>query len=315
MINNRQNGRRRGRGGQRVGGVPGRPESGNRIDNRARGNASQLHEKYKTLASDAQRQGDRVNTEYYLQFADHYFRVLAESRPRADEQQARARGRDEFDDDFDGDGEDYGQEGESGQPDQYQQPRADDRGRQDGRQVQDERPRQQAPRQDERPRRDERPRQEERPRRDDRVRRDGAQEQRPREDRPRDEQRPRAERAPERGYADADEPVDLALPVDEVANAGDDQFTPHQPGVQEASTPRAADMDAPLPRRRGRPPKVRTQEPVAEAEPAGFDADRLPPSLSISASAEPDSLNGGEAEKPRRRRRLAAEPAEVGPAS
>ncbi|WP_323824732.1 DUF4167 domain-containing protein, partial [Pseudomonas aeruginosa] len=85
LINNRQAGRRRGRGGQQQrssGGNPGRQDTGNRIDNRARGNAAQLLEKYKTLARDAQMQGDRVNVEYYLQFADHYFRVLAETRAR-----------------------------------------------------------------------------------------------------------------------------------------------------------------------------------------------------------------------------------------
>lgn len=90
MINNRQAGRRRGRGGQQQrssggGGNPGRQDTGNRIDNRARGNAAQLLEKYKTLARDAQMQGDRVNVEYYLQFADHYFRVLAETRARFEE--------------------------------------------------------------------------------------------------------------------------------------------------------------------------------------------------------------------------------------
>lgn len=105
MINNRQNGRRRGRGGApRQNG--GNGQSGNRIDNRARGNAAQLHEKYKTLARDAQTQGDRVMTEYYLQFADHYFRVLSENRPRFEEQQQR---RDRFDgpfeDENDGEGE------------------------------------------------------------------------------------------------------------------------------------------------------------------------------------------------------------------
>ena len=106
MINNRQAGRRRGRGGQRSqGGNPGRgPESGNRIDNRARGNAAQLHEKYKTLARDAQMQGDRVNTEYYLQFADHYFRVLAETRSRFEESQPRRGQNDQYDD---GDDEDF----------------------------------------------------------------------------------------------------------------------------------------------------------------------------------------------------------------
>ena len=108
LINNRQNGRRRGRGGQRSqGGNPGRgTDNGNRIDNRARGNAAQLLEKYKTLARDAQMQGDRVNTEYYLQFADHYFRVLAETRSRFEENQPRGRQNEAFDsdegDDFDG---------------------------------------------------------------------------------------------------------------------------------------------------------------------------------------------------------------------
>lgn len=83
MLNNRQAGRRRGRGGQRP--QNGGREQGNRIDNRARGNAPQLLEKYKSLARDAQLAGDRVMTEYYLQFSDHYFRVVAETRARFEE--------------------------------------------------------------------------------------------------------------------------------------------------------------------------------------------------------------------------------------
>jgi hypothetical protein len=86
LLNNRQPGRRRGRTGQRPQGNNGRnQEQGNRIDNRARGNAPQMLEKYKALARDAQMQGDRVITEYYLQFADHYFRVVAEMRARQEE--------------------------------------------------------------------------------------------------------------------------------------------------------------------------------------------------------------------------------------
>lgn len=112
MIDNRQNGRRRGRGGQRPQGNPGRPGGGggggNRIDNRARGNAQQLHEKYKNLARDSQMAGDRVTTEYYLQFADHYFRVLSESRARFEEQRPQRGGPDE---EFDG--EDGGDEFEA----------------------------------------------------------------------------------------------------------------------------------------------------------------------------------------------------------
>jgi len=68
--------------------MPGRND-GNRQDNRQRGNAAQLLEKYKSLARDAQLAGDRVQTEYYLQFADHYFRVLGESRVRFEEQRRR----------------------------------------------------------------------------------------------------------------------------------------------------------------------------------------------------------------------------------
>ena len=95
MINNRQGGRRRGRGGQRGQNLGGQP--GNRQDNRQRGNAAQLLEKYKNLARDAQLAGDRVQTEYYLQYADHYFRVLGESRSRFEDQR-RQRG-DELDED------------------------------------------------------------------------------------------------------------------------------------------------------------------------------------------------------------------------
>lgn len=109
LINNRQSGRRRGRGGngQRPStGNQGGRDSGNRIDSRARGNAAQLLEKYKNLARDAQMQGDRVNTEYYLQFADHYFRVLSDSRSRQEEQRQPYQRNDAFDDgdDFFGDG-------------------------------------------------------------------------------------------------------------------------------------------------------------------------------------------------------------------
>jgi hypothetical protein len=86
LNNNRNNNnRRRGRGN--------RPQTGgqqlNRIDSRARGNAPQLLEKYRKLAHDAHLNGDRVQAEYYLQFADHYFRVLADQRLRQEEQRVR----------------------------------------------------------------------------------------------------------------------------------------------------------------------------------------------------------------------------------
>jgi len=122
---------------------------GNRQDNRQRGNAAQLLEKYKSMARDAQLAGDRVQTEYYLQYADHYFRVLEEGRSRFEEQQAqrRGRGRDDDEDDMDGDdemagdsdsGDDEGDVESDAEIQQRQRPRRDrepprDQGRERGR--------------------------------------------------------------------------------------------------------------------------------------------------------------------------------------
>ena len=119
LINNRQGGRRRGRGGQRGQNLGGQP--GNRQDNRQRGNAAQLLEKYKSLARDAQLAGDRVQTEYYLQYADHYFRVLGEGRARFEDQRPQ-RG----DDSDEGEGEEL----EAAEADSRDQERPDrgDRG-------------------------------------------------------------------------------------------------------------------------------------------------------------------------------------------
>lgn len=104
MNNNRgNNNRRRGRGNTR-------PQGGgqqlNRIDSRARGNAPQMLEKYRKLAHDAHLNGDRVTAEYYLQFADHYFRVIADTRVRQDEQR---RPRDERGPDQSEDGDESGE--------------------------------------------------------------------------------------------------------------------------------------------------------------------------------------------------------------
>jgi hypothetical protein len=162
LINNRQNGRRRGRGsgGPRPNNAP---SAGNRQDNRSRGNAAQLHEKYKSLARDSQLSGDRVQTEYFLQFADHYFRVLNENRPRFEEPR-RSQGDFMHDDEEDGDEAGFGNEGEE----------------------QDERPQpqQQQARGD----------REFRPRRDYREEREPRGDREPREQRPEREQPPRVER-------------------------------------------------------------------------------------------------------------------------
>jgi hypothetical protein len=196
LINNRQqSGRRRGRGGQRQNGTGGNssssgsgrgPESGNRIDNRTRGNAAQLLEKYKTLARDAQQAGDRVLTEYYLQFADHYFRVLSETRARYEENNP-SRARQEFGN------EDQGFEGEDGS--EGQDDEDDDFAgsfRQPQRVPQQQQPQQQAQPQQREARSNDGRANEDRPR-DNRAREDRPRDDRPRDDRPR-EDRPREDR-------------------------------------------------------------------------------------------------------------------------
>lgn len=155
LINNRQAGRRnRGRNnGRPNNGNRGGGDSGNRIDSRARGNATQLLEKYKNMARDAQMAGDRVNAEYYLQFADHYFRVLADNRARQEEQQQRFR---RYDENFDDEGEDAdtGEETEGSSRIEQQNDRAEQvnprrrdepRGDREGRERRDRNGRERAP--------------------------------------------------------------------------------------------------------------------------------------------------------------------------
>ena len=110
LNNNRNNNnRRRGRGNRNQSGGSGGGNAANRIDSRARGNAPQLLDKYKKLAQDAQHHGDRVQAEYYLQFADHYFRVIADNKARQEEARAKRseeRGSNDDGDDADNEGED-----------------------------------------------------------------------------------------------------------------------------------------------------------------------------------------------------------------
>lgn len=112
MNNNRGNNRRRGRGNNRQQGG----QQTNRIDSRARGNAPQLLEKYRKLAHDAHLNGDRVTEEYYLQFADHYFRVIADQRQRQEEtrQPRRDDRSQDYGDDYGSDDDTYGENAQSG---------------------------------------------------------------------------------------------------------------------------------------------------------------------------------------------------------
>jgi Domain of unknown function (DUF4167) len=256
LINNnrqQQQGRRRGRGRSPQGGG-GRNEGGSRIDSRARGNAPQMLEKYKNMARDAQLQGDRVMTEYYLQFSDHYFRIVAEQRARIEEQRGP---RDDW-------------QGDEGDGDQRPQAEGlDDEA--DGFGDQDYRQQQQAPRQQQRdnPRRDNRDQREPREgqSRDTQSRDNSSRDSQPRDTQMRDSQpRDNQEREPRRsngrnGNARREEPEDVPAMLDvsvlPPAFASDGPLVP----IDIDDTP------APAPRRRvARPKKDAVEKTEAPAE-------------------------------------------------
>ncbi len=69
-------------------------------DVKIRGSAQQVLEKYQQYARDAQTSGDRVLSEAYFQFAEHYQRIVAkqaEAKERQQSQQQQRGGRDDRD--------------------------------------------------------------------------------------------------------------------------------------------------------------------------------------------------------------------------
>ena len=46
--------------------------------NRNKGNVSQQYDKFLKLAKEASSSGDRIQSEYYYQFTDHYYRLMIE---------------------------------------------------------------------------------------------------------------------------------------------------------------------------------------------------------------------------------------------
>lgn len=296
-MNNRQNGRRRGRNNN-SNNNNNRPQSGgrggvdqaNRIDSRARGNGAQMIEKYRNLARDAQLAGDRVQTEYYLQFADHYFRVVSDFRARQEEK-AAANGQERSHDrsreirgveDFDGhDDTDSDFEADTGRDDADN---GDDRG---------ERNERSSDRGD-------------RNERNDRGQRDNRGNREPRGDRDDDN---RGNREP-RGNRDDDnrgnrQPA-RARPArnrDEDEVQGDRNDRSEAPVVREEV---AEQEPAPRPARRpARRP--RQEEDNADNGNAGIDTAVLPPAIGRpERSAESDAVEEAPAAKPRRTRRTLA---------
>lgn len=61
-------------------------------DVKVRGTAQQVLDKYLTLARDAQSGGDRVKAEAYLQFAEHYYRIINAEQGPSDGDKSAAQG-------------------------------------------------------------------------------------------------------------------------------------------------------------------------------------------------------------------------------
>ena len=231
---------------------------GARLDNRQRGNATQLLEKYRALARDAQQAGDRVTAEYYLQYAEHYFRILGDHRDRQPEGR---NGRDGYVDD--------GVDGDSGNAESD-----DDRG-DDGDQRRDERARDDRPR-DDRPR-DERPR-------DERPREDRPRQERPREDRGadgnrRDWQRDRRDRRPERSEQPRDQDSTDAPAIDDresflqalpppVSRGEGPRLSVRRDAEEAPAAPVPAESVAAEAAPTEKPVRRRTRKPAAETESA-----------------------------------------------
>jgi len=264
--NNNNNNRRRGRGNNRPSGGGG--QQLNRIDSRARGNAPQLLEKYRKQAHDAHLNGDRVTAEYYLQFADHYFRVIADARVRSEEQrQPRSDKWQEGADDSEDSG-DYGPASDFPSFEQQQPP---------------------APRRD----------RDDRPPRDDREPRE---ERAPREPRP-----PREDRAPRAPQTEAaDEGAAQFEPAENPFMRGTPPEMERDPVPEVRSTrglrPRRDDRRPPRPESNEQP---RDDRPAgnADAEPSGFDASLLPPAINVSKSVADEADAEEAAPAPRRRTR------------
>ena len=277
--NNRgNNNRRRGRGSSN------RPQAGspqqlNRIDSRARGNAPQMLEKYRKLAHDAHLNGDRVQEEYFLQFADHYFRVIADQRQRQEDLRTPRPGNERWPEGSEGEREagdensEYANDGEYAPYDRQNYDRSD----------REDRPREERPR-DERPRFD-------------RPREESAREDRPRFDRPRDD-RPRDDRQSENRPAEAVQANDADEPADENITVFEPPVNPFVPEPRGTRGLR--------PRRNARPAQVDREDGGNgdDGEPRGLDPSMLPPAISAAITRVDDAGSDDEADAaPRRRTR------------
>jgi hypothetical protein len=135
MKRQRGRGRKPGGGGNYSGGGGGHGNHPNRTlesngpDIKIRGSASHLYEKYVQLSRDASTSGDRVLSESYAQYAEHYYRMLRAMQPQTPVYEPQRFGQDLDYENEEGGEEGEGAEGEGGenaeggegQPQQYAQ--------------------------------------------------------------------------------------------------------------------------------------------------------------------------------------------------
>jgi hypothetical protein len=238
-------------------------------------------EKFRKLAHDAHLNGDRVQSEYYLQFADHYFRVIADTRVRQEEQRARRdenwREGDAPQSDSDG-GDDFSVESDFPTFDQAPPAYASRREREERAEAQSRAEQQDRPERQERPERPERqPRRDERPAREDRPVRQ-------------DRDAPLGEDQQQREEAGNEDEARSANPYE----------PPENPFVRPNRNARGL-----RPRRDDRQPREERSEAAEAGAAPGLDPSLLPPSIGRD---EDSSVEAAEA-KPRRRapRRKAAD--------
>ena len=270
LNNNRGNNRRRGRGNNSrpQGGGGGSGQQLNRIDSRARGNAPQLLEKYRKLAQDAHLNGDRVQAEYYLQFADHYFRVISDTRVRQEEQRQRQTGGVSGDRWQDQDGEDengeFSVEGDFPAFDRAPS-RRDEREPRENREARE-------PRESREPRENSEPRENREP---DGRQRDG----RDRGGRDRMEGRDQRRRFEPQTGTEENPPVETA-PVD--ATRAEER----EPVIDANDNPFVRDS---RPSRGLRPRTDRRPRRDADTETAAFDPSSLPPSIGVRSEPQAET--------------------------
>ena len=95
--NHNHNPRHQNRGGGRPQNLAQRALDSNGPDIKIRGTAEHICKKYQSLARDAQLSGNRVRAEGYLQYADHYYRIVlaaqAQQQQRQQQRQEQAQQR------------------------------------------------------------------------------------------------------------------------------------------------------------------------------------------------------------------------------